>query len=221
MSDQLVNLVVDGRPVAAPPSMSVIEAVWYAGYTQVEGVGCLQGVCGTCRIMVQHPDSREVTMQLACETLITEGMQVNYISFQERRGQRTYQIEDFQDTWEAFTQIQDVFPEAVDCRHCGGCDVACPKGILVQKGVNMAAGADTTGLDPIEAGKIFDHCVMCNLCTHACPENIRPNHLALLVRRMTASLLLRPTNLIVRLEQIRNGELTIEDEQLADDVAAE
>jgi heterodisulfide reductase subunit C len=85
----------------------------------------------------------------------------------------------------------------------------------------MAAGADTTGLDPIEAGKMFDHCVMCNLCTHACPENIRPNHLALLVRRLTASLLLRPTNLIMRLEQIRNGELIIEDELLSDGAAAD
>lgn len=221
MSDQLVNLTVDGRSVAAPPSMSVIEAVWHAGYTQVEGIGCMQGVCGTCRVMVQRSGSREVTMQLACETLIEEGMQVNYISFQERGGQRNYQIEDFQDTWKVFTQIHDVFPEAVDCRHCGGCDEACPKGIQVQAGVNMAAGADTTGLAPIEAAKLFDHCVMCNLCTHACPENIRPNHLALMVRRMTASLLLRPTNLMMRLEQIRNGELVIEDEHLDDDITVD
>lgn len=215
MNDELVNLTVDGRPVTAPASLSVIEAVWHAGHTQVEGIGCMQGVCGSCRIMVRRADSREVTMELACETLAEEGMQVNYIGFLEQRAHHNYQIEDFQSTWDSFKQIHETFPEAVHCRHCGGCDATCPKGIQVQQGVNMSAGADTMAMNPIEAGKLFDHCVMCNLCTHACPENIAPNHLGLLIRRLTASMLLRPTNLIIRLEQIRNGELTIEDEKLS------
>lgn len=214
MQEKLVKLNVDGRDVQAPPTMSVIEALWYAGYSHVEGIGCMQGVCGSCRIMVQYPDSREVNMQLACETLVEQGMQVNHISFEERRDTHRYQIEDFNDTWQGVGQIQEVFPEARDCRHCGGCDTACPAGIPVQQGVAMAAGADTGALDPIEAGKLFDHCVMCNLCTHACPENIAPNQLGLLVRRLSASLLLRPTNLVVRLQQLQHGELGIVDEQL-------
>ena len=214
MSEQRVNLNVDGREVAAPPFMSVIEAVWHAGYEQVEGIGCLQGVCGSCRIMVQRAGSRDVSMQLACETLVEEGMQVNHISFQEHHGSHRYDLDDFHSTWNAQQQIKETFPEASACRHCGGCDEACPKGIQVQEGVNRAAGADISGLDPIAAGKFFDHCVMCNLCIHACPENIAPNQLGLLVRRLTAAMLLRPTNLIMRLEQIRNGELGIEDEQL-------
>lgn len=214
MSEDTVNLNVDGREVAAPPSMSIIEAVWHSGYQQVEGIGCMQGVCGSCRVMVQRAGSREVSMQLACETLIEEGMQVNHISFQERSESHRYDLDDFESTWQAQQQIKEVFPEASDCRHCGGCDEACPKGLQVQLGVNQAAGADIAGLDPIEAGKFFDHCVMCNLCMHACPENIAPNQLGLLVRRLTSSLLLRPTNLIMRLEQIRSGDLAIEDEHL-------
>ena len=220
MEDQLINLNVDGRSVAAPANMSVIEAVWYAGFTQVEGIGCMQGVCGTCRIMVQRAESREVSMQLACETLVEEGMQVNHISFQEQRlAHHRYQIEDFQSTWDAQQQITEIFPEAAHCRHCGGCDAACPRGIQVEEAVNQAAGSDTAALDTIGAGAFFDHCVMCNLCMHACPENIAPNQLGLLVRRLTAFMLLRPTNLIVRLEQLRNGELTIEDPELAADIA--
>ncbi len=215
MNDPQVNLTVDGLPVTAPASMSVIEAVWHAGHMQVEGIGCMQGVCGTCRIMVRRAESRDVTIELACETLVEEGMQVNYIKFLDQRPHHNYQIEDFQSTWDAFKQISETFPEAVNCRHCGGCDATCPKGLNVQIGVNMGAGADATGVNPIEAAKIFDHCVMCNMCTHACPEHIAPNHLGLLIRRLTASMLLRPTNLITRLEQIRQGEMKIEDEELA------
>lgn len=220
MNDKLVNLTVDGRAVSAPANMSIIEAVWHAGYSQVEGIGCMAGVCGSCRIMVRRAQSSEVEMELACETLIEEGMQANYISFHERSTEHHYQIEDFHSTWDAIQQLRDVFPEAAHCRHCGGCDVACPKGIDIQLGVNMAAGADISLTDPIEAGKLFDHCVMCNLCSHACPENIAPNHLALAVRRLTASLLLRPSNLVIRLQQLRNGELTIEDEKLNGGTAA-
>jgi Fe-S oxidoreductase len=57
---------------------------------------------------------------------------------------------------------------------------------------------------------VFDECVMCNLCTLACPENIRPNHLGVFVRRMAASLTQRPTDLMLRLQQIERGELSID-----------
>jgi hypothetical protein len=51
---------------------------------------------------------------------------------------------------------------------------------------------------------------MCDLCTVACPEHIRPNHLGLFVRRMIASLSLRPADLMRRLAQIERGEVTID-----------
>ena len=55
-----------------------------------------------------------------------------------------------------------------------------------------------------------EDCVMCNLCTLACPEYIRPNHVGLFARRAVAALTLRPNDLISRLQQIDSGELSVD-----------
>lgn len=66
-------------------------------------------------------------------------------------------------------------------------------------------GAAVAG-DFAEVAEVFDQCVMCNLCTLACPERIWPNHLGLMVRRAVSALTLRPSDLIRRLNEIeRDG----------------
>ncbi len=100
--------------------------------------------------------------------------------------------------------MRATFPEAAHCRHCGGCDTACPLGLPVERGV---AAVVEGRLD--EADTIFETCVMCNLCTAACPEHIDPNHLGLFARRLKAKLFSRPANLVRRLEQLELGELRI------------
>ena len=116
-------------------------------------------------------DPAEVKTELACETLVEEGMQVSFIDYFTPRRPHVYQIEDVQDSWCVNAQLNEIFPEAKHCRHCGGCDRSCPKDIEVQLGVNLAAAGDIRG-----ASDVFETCVMCNLCTLACPEYIRPNH---------------------------------------------
>lgn len=207
MSSAQVTLTVDGSTVVAPASKSVIEAAWHAGIPQITGIGCLQGSCGSCRIMVRRAGSSDVTMELACETVAEDGMQATFLSHLDFRGHHGYRIEDFHDPWDVVRRLNEVFPEAAHCRHCGGCDATCPRGIEVQRGVNLAVEGRIA-----EAGDLFETCVMCNLCTRACPEHIGPNHLGLLCRRLTAVHTLRPANLMLRLEQIRKGELTVDTE---------
>ena len=62
----------------------------------------------------------------------------------------------------------------------------------------------------LTAGALFDHCVMCNLCVAACPEHIAPAHLGQFLRRMAASLTLRPGDLIQRLREIEQGTQAID-----------
>ena len=57
MPAENVKLVVDDKEIDAPLRLSIIEAVWHAGGTQVEEVGCLSGVCGSCRVMVRRNPS--------------------------------------------------------------------------------------------------------------------------------------------------------------------
>ena len=203
---QTLNVVIEGKPLAVPASRTIIQAYALAGEPLMENVGCMgQGVCGSCRCMVRRAGSREVTTELACETLVEEGMQVSFIDYFTPQRAHTYQIEQVQDSWRVNAQLNDIFPEAKHCRHCGGCDRACPKDIQVQLGVNLAAAGDIRG-----ASDAFEACVMCNLCTLACPEYIRPNHVGLFARRAVASLGLRPNDLIARIQQVESGELGID-----------
>ena len=206
MTEKLVRLTIEGREIEAPSTSSILQAFVHAGETLTEGVGCMgQGVCGSCRVMVRRANAQEVKTQLACETVVEDGMQVAFLEYFTPSIRHIYRIEDISDSWEALSKVEEVFPEAAHCRHCSGCDRACPKGLEVQRGVNLAVAGDLSA-----ASHVFDECVMCNLCTLACPEHIRPNHLGLFVRRMIATLTLRPGDLMRRLKQIEEGEMKID-----------
>jgi len=199
----LVSATINGKHITAPASLSVIQALWHAGYPRVKSVGCLEGACGSCRVMVRRAGSREISTELGCQVLIEEGMHVNFLLFPNPTHHR-YQLEQIANSWEVQTQFQHCFPEASACRHCGGCNSTCPKGIEVEKGVELAARGRYR-----EAGELFIECVMCNLCQTACPEQIAPNHVGVFARRVTAYFHIRPSNLINRLEKLRNGEMQV------------
>ncbi|SBW12245.1 conserved hypothetical protein [uncultured Alphaproteobacteria bacterium] len=206
MSDDTVSLVIEGRDVTAPPTASIIQAYAASGGQLVSNVGCMgQGVCGSCRCMVRREGARDVTMELACETPVEAGMQVAFVSYFQPKRPHVYDLETLTDGWQILDAVDEVFPQAKNCRHCGGCDRACPRGLEVQKGVEYAVSGD------VQAAKdVFSECIMCNLCTLACPERIRPNHLGLFVRRALAALTLRPVELMRRLRQIESGRLTVD-----------
>ena len=202
----LFRVTIDGKAFDVPASKTVIQACTLSGEPLLQNVGCMgQGVCGSCRCMVRRAGSREVKAELACETLVEDGMQVSFIDYFAPRQPHVYQIEEVHDSWRVNAQLNDIFPEAKHCRHCSGCDRACPKDIEVQLGVNLASAGDIRG-----ASDVFEDCVMCNLCTLACPEYIRPNHVGLFARRAVAALSLRPNDLITRLQQIDSGEMRVD-----------
>ena len=70
-------------------------------------------------------------------------MQVAFIDVSRGRRPHPYDLHDLDDSWNAIARIDELFPEAKHCRHCGGCDSACPKDIQVQQMVNLAAVGQT------------------------------------------------------------------------------
>lgn len=201
-----IQLTFDGHLIRAQSGVSLLQAWLKAGLPLTENVGCLgQGVCGACRVLVRRHDERFAGTALACETLAEEGMQVAFIDHFPANRSHTYDLHAMTDSWRAIEQIEEVFPEAKNCRHCSGCDRACPKGIEVQRMVNLAASGQADA-----AAALFDHCVLCNLCVAACPEHIDPAHLGQFVRRLNASLTLRPSDLITRLNDIAAGNQPID-----------
>ncbi len=203
VQEKIVNVTINGKQIQAPSTLSAIQALWHAGYPRVKSVGCLEGVCGSCRVLVRKGGTAEVKMALGCQTLVEEGMEINFLVF-PNPTHHTYDLKGIPNSWEVQAEFHRIFPEAVKCRHCHGCDVSCPKNIEVERGVQLATEGRFR-----EAGELFVECVMCNFCMTACPEFIAPNHVGLFARRATAYFLFRPSNLIRRLEQMRQGQLTV------------
>ncbi len=203
-SENVVSLTINGKSIVAPDSLSVIQALWHAGYPRVKGVGCLEGVCGSCRVMVRRADSDELRMELGCQLLIEEGMDVFFSVF-DTPSHHFYQLSKISTSWDVQTEFHHIFPEAEKCRHCHGCNKACPKDIDVETGVDLAVKGRFR-----ESGELFVECVMCNLCMTGCPEFIDPNHVGLFARRVTGYFHTRPSNLINQLEAIRTGEMDVD-----------
>ncbi len=202
-SEPEVSLTINGNKINAPKSLSVIQALWYAGYPRIKGVGCLDGVCGSCRVMVRRENSAELKMELGCQLLVEANMDVCFLVF-PTPSHHSYHLDDIKNSWDVQTDFHQIFPEAEKCRHCHGCNQACPKGIDVELGVELAVKGRFS-----EAGELFVECVMCNLCMTGCPELIDPNHVGLFSRRVTGYFHTRPSNLINQLEAIRTGELDV------------
>jgi ferredoxin len=199
-----VSMSINGQAITAPDSLSVIQALWHAGYPRVKGVGCLDGVCGSCRVMVRRLGSPEIKMELGCQLLIEEDMDVFFSVF-DTPSQHHYDLSKISTSWDVQTEFHKIFSEAEKCRHCGGCNKACPKDIDVEEGVALAVKGRFR-----ESGELFVDCVMCNLCMTGCPEYIDPNHVGLFARRVTGYFHTRPSNLINQLEAIRTGELDVD-----------
>jgi len=203
MGEKLVQVSINRQKISAPASLSAIQALWYAGYTKVDGVSCLEGICGSCRVMVRRANSREVTMQLGCQTFIEEGMQILFVSLPTTKH-HPYLLTDIKNSWDVQDQLHQVFPEIDNCRSCGGCTRSCPKGIDVEYAIKLANKGKLR-----ESGKLFIECVMCDFCVTSCPECIAPNHVGLFCRRVVSYFHTRPSNLINRLEELRRGELQV------------
>ena len=192
---QTIELTINGLAVKAHAGMTVVEAAWHGGVPRVTGIGCMEGVCGSCRIMLRRGDV--VSVGLACQTFVENGFDVIFLP-PASAPRHHYDLADFKDSWDIHARFQDIFPEAARCRHCHGCNVSCPKGITVEEGIAQASAGRFR-----DAGEIFFECVMCELCDGACPELIAPAHVGLFSRRVTAHFHLRPPNLIHRLEELR------------------
>src|SRR5215475_6705383 len=105
----MVRLSIEGREIEAPANCSILQAFVHAGQTLVVGVGCMgQGVCGSCRVMVRRNGEQEVKTELACETLIEEGMQVAFIDYFTISSRHVYRIEDISDSWQTLRTLNEI-----------------------------------------------------------------------------------------------------------------
>jgi len=202
----MIEIEIDGVMARVGEGNTVLLAAAEAGLPLTGNVGCMgQGVCGACRILVRPEGSRDVRTALACETKAEHGMRVSFLDRYSTPQQQVYDEPDIADGWHAYERLLTIFPNTTHCRHCSGCDRACPKGIEAQKGVALAAVGELGA-----AADVFEMCIMCNLCTAACPEAIAPNHVGLFARRAVAAGGHPPIDLVRRLHEIDTGAMTVD-----------
>ena len=91
--EQMVNVYLYGKKYEVPASLTIMNAMEYAGYQLVRGVGCRCGFCGACATIYRIKGKNELKTCLACQTQVQEGMYVASIPFFPT-DKRTYTMDE-------------------------------------------------------------------------------------------------------------------------------
>jgi hypothetical protein len=70
-----------GKRYDVPPSLTIMKAMEWAGYTLVRGVGCRGGFCGACATVYRIKGDPKLYFGLACQTVIQPDMYLGQIPF--------------------------------------------------------------------------------------------------------------------------------------------
>jgi succinate dehydrogenase/fumarate reductase-like Fe-S protein len=203
--NDLIPIYVMGQRVEVPPSLTIMRALEYAGYTLTRGVGCRGGFCGACATVFRVKGSPLLHFALACQTVVEPEMYLAQIPFFPYR-RADYRLDDLQPT--AGT-LFTLYPEVLRCLACGTCSKACPQDIDVRSYMAAAMRGDIRSVANIS----FD-CIACGLCAARCPVEETQYNIALLSRRMVGRYLApRSEHLRARIDEIDAGTF---DAQLAD-----
>jgi len=203
--ESLIPVYIMGKRYMVPPTLTIMKAMEYAGYTLVRGVGCRGGFCGACATTYRVKGDPKLYFGLACQTVVQPDMYLAQIPFFP--AQRAYY--DLTDLMATPATLFSTYPELLRCLGCGACTKACPQDLDVR--AYMAAGMKG---DIAEMADLSFDCIMCGLCAARCPAEEAQYNIAILARRLYGRYLApRSEHLEERLEEIEAGAF---DDQLED-----
>ena len=193
--DELVPIYIMGKRYHVPPSLTIMKAMEYAGYTLVRGVGCHGGFCGACGTVYRIKDDPKLYFGLACQTVVKPEMYLGQIPFFPAK-RASYDITQLKP--EAATLFK-TYPELLHCLGCGTCTKACPQELNVKGYMAAAMRGDIAAV----ANLSFD-CIMCGLCAARCPAEEPQYNIAILSRRLYGRYLApRSEHLAQRVVEVR------------------
>ncbi len=175
MAANLVDIYIMGERHTVPDSLTMLQAMEYAGYKLVRGVGCRGGFCGACATVYRLPGDYHLRFALACQTKVEPGMQLAMIPHYPANRAR-YQLADLQGKGQ---EVIACYPEMLRCYGCNTCTKSCPQDIDVLGYVSAIVRGDIAATADIS----FD-CIMCGLCVSRCPAELVKHNAALLSRRL-------------------------------------
>jgi len=193
----MVNVFLYGKKYEVPSDLTIMEAMEYAGYKLVHGVGCRNGFCGACATVYRVRGDRELHAALACSTKVEDGMYVATLPFFPLIKE-TYDIEKVRPDEQIMMQL---YPEIYSCVGCNACTKACSQGLNVMQYIAHAQRGEYD-----KCAQLSFDCVMCGICSSRCPAGISHPQVAMLARRLNGKYIAPESkHLAERVKEIQDG----------------
>jgi succinate dehydrogenase/fumarate reductase-like Fe-S protein len=204
--EDLIPVYIMGKRYMVPSTLTIMNALEYAGYKLIRGCGCRGGFCGACATTYRIKGDPKLYFGLACQTMVQPDMYLAQIPFFPAQ-RATYDITEMRPTPATFFST---YPELLRCLGCGACTKACPQDLDVR--AYMAAGMKG---DIAEMADLSFDCIMCGLCAARCPAEEAQYNIAILARRLYGRYLApRSAHLQERLEELEAGKFDAQVEEL-------
>ena len=196
--ENMVNIYLYGKKYEVPSSLTIMNAMEYAGYQLVRGVGCRCGFCGACATIYRIKGQQELKTCLACQTKVEDNMYIATLPFFPL-VKKPYDIENVKPTEQIMMQL---YPEIYSCIGCNACTKSCTQELNVMQYIAYAQRGEYEKA----AEESFD-CVMCGVCSSRCPAGISHPQVAVLARRLTGKYIAPDSqHLINRVAEIDRGD---------------
>lgn len=197
VEEQLIPVYIMGKRYEVPPSLTIMKAMEWAGYTLVRGVGCRGGFCGACATVYRIRGDERLRFGLACQTVVQPEMYLGQIPFFPTQ-RSLYNLAELAPV---ASTVWKLYPEVLRCLGCGTCTKSCPQELDVKGYMALLMRGDVAAA----ADKSFD-CIMCGLCAARCPAEESQYNAAILARRLYGRYLApRSAHLAERLAEIERG----------------
>jgi len=172
---QYVNIFMNGKNYEVPNDLTITTAMEYVGFRFIRGSGCRQGMCGACATLYRMRDSHKLRSALACQEVVSDGMQILMLPFSPAKKA----IYDLSEVRPSENVLLEFYPEIARCLSCNTCTKACPQDLEVMQFVQAALRGEIG-----EISELSFECIECGLCAIRCPTEIVPYYVALLARRI-------------------------------------
>lgn len=172
---EMVDIYLMGKKYSVPESLTIMDAMEFAGYQLKRGCGCRAGFCGACGTVYRIAGDYELKVGLACQTKVEHNMYLAQIPFFPA-VKAEYDIDELPPT---AASIANYYPEIYRCIGCNSCTNVCPQDLNVMQYVAYAQRGDVERC----ANESFD-CIMCGLCASRCPAHIVQYFVGILARRL-------------------------------------
>ena len=192
------KIYVMGKMYEVPIGFTIMKAIEYAGYQYIRSCGCRAGFCGACATVYRKEGEQKLHFDLACQTLVEEGMFLVQIPFVPA-NKALYDINELKPEDNI---VLSMYPEIARCVSCNTCTKSCPQDIKVMMMIQCALRGDIA-----KAAELSFDCIQCGMCAMRCPADIRHYHVGQLARRLRGKYLdPESKELKSRLEEIKSGK---------------